>query len=158
MDLRETRPADAELDAMLRLLEGEGARLVNVGHGRSPASAARARAFLDAWPGDVGAVVSWPAAAASWLRPARRLAAGAPDAWVIADEPAGWAGIGPRLAATGLWRAHATFAFTGLAGPRLPALAGPESTEGLRGVTAGGRIWEINDGAAVFFTARGTGR
>lgn len=101
---------------MLASLRRSGAVLVNVGHGRDPLSAARAAAFVAAWQdvGQVGLVVSWPAVAASWLRPARRLVSGAPDAWVVADSPEGWAGLSPRLASTPGWRADRTFVFPGL--------------------------------------------
>lgn len=143
-----------ELATVLRLLEGDGARLVNVGHGRSPAAVRAARAFQEAWTGEIGAVVSWPVQAASWLRPATRLAAGAPDAWVIADTAAGWAGPGRRLAATGTWRPTATIAFASLADPGLPALAGRPATDGLRGATADGGVWIVDDGALTHLTVR----
>lgn len=97
--------AAAELSGVLTLVGGLEPRVVNVGHDRKPASLARAQAFLEVWcgsGGQVGAVVSWPQTAASWLRPAIRLADDA-DTWVVADVPHGWAGLGPRLAATALW-------------------------------------------------------
>ncbi|MBO2454712.1 hypothetical protein J4573_47020 [Actinomadura barringtoniae] len=143
------RRVTPELATVLRLLEAGGAHLVNVGHGRSPAARQAAEAFQRAWAGEIGAVVSWPARAASWLRPATRLAAGAPDAWVIADTAAGWAGPGRRLAETGIWRASATIAFAGLADPALPGLAGHHATEGLRGAAADGSVWLIDDGALI---------
>ncbi|MEV8442433.1 hypothetical protein AB0425_34085 [Actinosynnema sp. NPDC051121] len=137
-----------EVAGVLRLVRGLRAVLVNVGHGRDEADVARATAFAEAWQdagGQVGVVVSWPARAASWLRPACRLASGAPDAWVVAEGAAGWVGIGGRLAATA-WRAPRTVAFPGLADPDLPALAGLDAVEGLRGVTTGGGDWAFLDG------------
>lgn len=143
---------DAELNGVLRLVSQQHPLLVNVGHGRSAASADRARAFVEAWEdvgGHVGAVVSWPEEAASWLRPACRLVAGHPDLWVVADEPEGWKGMGPRLVATGVWRPGRTVAFAGLAVPDLPALAGEEATEGMRGARADGKLWLVYDGRLV---------
>jgi hypothetical protein len=134
-----------ELATVTRLVRELGPVVVNVGHGRDRDSILRARAFLHGWAehgGHIGAVVSWPPSAASWLRPAARLARGA-DTWVIADQPGGWAGIGPRLAATGRWRADRTVAFSGLADPTLPSLAGVPATDGLRGATHDGRIWQL---------------
>jgi hypothetical protein len=138
--------------AVVVLLEARGARLVNVGHGRDPRSLACAGAFQRAWRaagGEVGAVVSWPATAASWLRPARRLAAGAPDAWVVADQVSGWCGLGPRLAATGSWWACRTVAFAALADPGLPSLVGPDATEDLHGALPDGSPWTFRDGRLV---------
>ena len=138
-----------KVDAVLRLMRELGAAVVNVGHGRDSLSATRAERFAQAWRrsgGIVGSVVSWPETAASWLRQSRRLSTGA-DAWVVADSPTGWAGIGPRLAAHGLWRPDRTIAFPGLDDPALPRLAGSLATEGLRGVGANGTTtWHYSDG------------
>ena len=145
-----------ELDAVVNLVRGLGDGVVNVGHGRDPASTRRAQAFLDAWTaqdGLLGTVVSWPAHAASWLRQAERLATGA-DIWVVADTPAGWAGIGPRLAETTRWRADRTVAFPGLDDPRLVISTGRVAVTGLRGVTADGRTW-THDGRWLRITGSG---
>jgi hypothetical protein len=142
---------EAELAAALELTAAlrPAAVLVNVGHGRDPGSRARAAAFVAAWTargGEIGTVASWPATAASWLRPATRLVAGAPDAWVVADRPEGWRGIGPRLLATGRWRAERTVAFAGLGTPELPFIAGRPATDGLRGAGGDGGTWFVVDG------------
>lgn len=135
-----------ELDTVLSVLARHRAVLVNVGHDRDEDSRRRAAEFLDAWTGEVGAVVSWPSAAASWLRPACRFAAGAPDMWVVAAGPSGWPGFGRRLAATEAWRPTRTVAFSGLAAPELPLLAGREATEGMCGALAGGGSWRFANG------------
>jgi hypothetical protein len=81
----------AELARLLRMLRQAGVDTIAIGHGRAPASVAAARALEAAWTAAgsiVLDIVDWPAVAASWLRPARRLTAGNPDAWIIAvDEP-----------------------------------------------------------------------
>jgi hypothetical protein len=151
-------PTPAELATVVGLVGTHRVVLVNVGHGRDARSVACATAFVTAWQaegGDIGAIVSWSAAGASWLRPACRLAAGAPDAWVVADSPAGWTGFGQRLAATGLWRARRTVAFSGLADPMLPELAGSEATDGVRGAAADGLSWAFTDGRLVLPDRRG---
>lgn len=139
-----TGSPDAELDTVLALLARQRAGLVNVGHGHDEGSRQRAALFLEAWTaggGDVGAVVSWPSVAASWLRPACRFAAGAPDMWVVADTPSGWTGFGRRVAGVAGWRPTRTVAFSGLADPALPLRAGWEATEGLSGASPDGSRW-----------------
>jgi hypothetical protein len=86
-----------ELARALELLDRMDATLVAVGHGRDATSVAAAKAFVAAWDGQLAVVVDWPATAASWLRPARRLVAAEPDAWVIADTPGGWEPVARRL-------------------------------------------------------------
>lgn len=135
-----------QVETVLAVLARHRAVLVNVGHGRDAASRWQAAAFLDAWVGEVGEVVSWPAEAASWLRPARRFASGAPDAWVVADTASGWAGFGRRLAANPAWDAARTVAFAGLADPSLPLLAGRSATDGLCGPGADGGLWRFAGG------------
>ncbi|RBQ18901.1 hypothetical protein DP939_17025 [Spongiactinospora rosea] len=145
---RAVRPAPhtaAELAALLDLLRVQRPRIeaVTVGHGRDPASVAAAGAFADAWTGmglHVLAVVDWPEEAASWLRQARRMVAGDPDAWVVAAGAPGWAQMSRRLRHSTAWRPERTFGFASAA--RGVAAAGPGTLLGLRGATAGGEVWE----------------
>jgi methylated-DNA-[protein]-cysteine S-methyltransferase len=79
---------------------------ISIGHGRDSESSAWARRFAARWldgGGEVCAVVSWPAVAASWLRPARALTRDAPDAWVVADELPTWAHVADRLRTSTAW-------------------------------------------------------
>jgi hypothetical protein len=140
------RHTAAELTALIDLLHRQRPKIetITIGHGRDTASTAAAEAFTDAWNGAGGhilAVVDWPEEAASWLRPARRLAAGNPDAWVVAGAPLGWAQMSRRLRHSTGWDPHRTFGFAAI--PRSVTLAGPGTLEGLRGVTADGGSWEI---------------
>ncbi|WP_245572623.1 hypothetical protein [Actinokineospora enzanensis] len=135
---------DAELATVLALARRRGGGLANVGHGRDPASVAAARAFVAAWPGEIGAIVSWPATAASWLRPACRLAAGNPDVWVLADQAGAWQGMGNRLTRMPEWRPNRTIAFSGLACPALPDRMG--DLDGLAGANPDGTAWSFHDG------------
>ncbi|MGW6513063.1 hypothetical protein ACWGCP_37090, partial [Streptomyces niveus] len=116
----------AELDALICLLTAPRSRIhsVAVGHSRDEATA-RGGAIL--------AVVDWPESAASWLRPARRLTAGLPDAWVVAATPLGFAQLARRLRHSTAWDPARTVAFASLLDSRVPALAGPDTVRGLRG-------------------------
>ncbi|RNF87806.1 hypothetical protein EEJ42_41840 [Streptomyces botrytidirepellens] len=137
-----------ELDALVGLLTPARSRIetVAVGHSRDPASRAAADAFAAAWKargGRVLATVDWPESAASWLRPARRLTAEEPDAWVMAAAPLGFAQLARRLRHSTDWDPARTVAFAALRDSRLPALAGPDTLHGLRGATAEGGTWAV---------------
>ncbi|WP_329041361.1 hypothetical protein OHT61_25195 [Streptomyces sp. NBC_00178] len=119
---------------------------VAVGRSRDTASRAAADAFTEAWRargGTVLAVVDWPETAASWLRPATRLTAGPPDAWVVAAALPGFARLAVRLRRSTAWDPARTFAFASLQDSRLPVLAGPDTVHGLRGATAAGGTWDV---------------
>ncbi|MFJ4191923.1 hypothetical protein [Kitasatospora sp. NPDC089509] len=145
---------DAELTSLLCLLSTVRPRVhtVAVGHSRDDASRAAAEAFTEAWRargGAVLAVVEWPEQAASWLHPAQRLTAPAPDAWVVAAAPLGWAQLARRLRHSTGWSPGRTFGFAALADPRAVALAGPDTVDGLRGASADGGTWEVLHGWQV---------
>lgn len=125
---------------------------VSIGHSRDANSAAAAAAFASAWRERghrVSAVVDWPEDAASWLRQARRLTAGEPDAWVIAAAVEGFVQVSRRLVHSTLWTARRTFAFATLADPRCGALAGPGVLDGLRGATSEGGSWAISGNEVI---------
>lgn len=128
-----TRHTAAGLDALLDLLaeEGAGIETVTLGHGRDPHSAAAARAFAQAWEsrgGTVLAVVDWPEEAASWLRQARRFAAGDPDAWVVAGPARGWAQMARRLRQSTTWDPRRTFRLASIGNLEVVSSAGAGST------------------------------
>ncbi|MEU5208909.1 hypothetical protein [Streptomyces sp. NPDC020742] len=155
---------EAELATLLALLNTPRSRIttVMVGHSRDTVSRSTAAAFVEAWHGTTGragrteqagrtdrmilACVDWPEDAASWLRAARRFTAGAPDAWVVAAAPRGWAQMSRRLRHSTDWDPARTYGFASLGDSRIPALAGPETLQGMRGATADGRIWTIDRG------------
>lgn len=91
---------------VLTLITAMDAARVGVGHARDPDSGALAAAFVDAWTdrgGEITAVVSWPDEAASWLRQARALTAGSPDAWLIAGPIASLRRVCDRLSTSTDW-------------------------------------------------------
>jgi hypothetical protein len=102
---------------------------------------AQVEAFVRAWGGTVLAVVDWPEEAASWLRQARRFAAGPPDAWVVAGAPLGWARMSTRLRRSTDWAPKRTFGFASTA--RAVALAEPGTLEGMRGADEDGGVWRL---------------
>jgi hypothetical protein len=120
-----------ELEALLDLLGP--ARHIVIGTAADAASRADGDRIAEAWGGEVLATVTWPEAAASWLRQARRFAAPEPDAWVVSATPAGWAGMTRRLLLSTSWSPHRTILTSALAGFALP---------GLRGVRPDGTTWE----------------
>jgi len=143
-----------EFAAIMGLLTGRGSRtnVISVGHARDDASRSAANAIVRAWTahgGDVLGVVDWPEDAASWLRQATRLAAGTPDAWVVAGSPLGWAQMGRRLQRSTDWDPERTIAFSSLADVRLIELAGPNTLKGLRGALPDGGTWRIGGGLLI---------
>lgn len=123
------------------LVRGQRPRVgaVVVGHGRG--GEGLAEAFVAVWEGTVLDVVSWPEEAASWLRQARRFVAGAPDAWVVAGAPLGWARMSERLRRSTDWDPSRTYGFAATA--QAVALAAPGTLEGMRGADRNGQAWRI---------------
>ncbi|WP_199856806.1 hypothetical protein [Nocardia suismassiliense] len=145
---------DAELERLLAMVRQclRNGTTVSIGHSRDANSVAAADAFAAAWRErgfHVSAVVDWPEDAASWLRQARRLTAGVPDAWVIAAGVEGFVQLSRRLVHSTDWTARRTFAFRSLADPQCGALAGAGVLDGLRGATRDGKGWEVCGGEVV---------
>lgn len=97
---------------MIQMLREAGAEVLTIGHGRDEPSRKLALAFGEAWEADGGqvlAIVDWPEEAASWLRQARRFAAGPPDAWLVVGPGRGWEQMRKRLLASTEWDPDRTF-------------------------------------------------
>lgn len=136
----------AEISALVTLLLAARASTLAIGHGRHTTSCNTATALTEAWDragGTVLGIVNWPARAASWLKPSRQLIRAHPDAWVIADNPAGCAQLALRLAQYEQWSAGRTFGTASTDSPDLAALTGCGLLTGMRGVTADGRTWRV---------------
>jgi hypothetical protein len=142
----------AEVNRLVELAADRKAELVVLGGGRDVGSQEAICAFEAAWTrsgGHVLEVVDWPAQAASWLRPARRLTACEPDLWVVCDTPAGWAQMARRLTVSTGWAAGRTLGFAALATITAVEAAGPGVLDGMTGATAEGGKWWI--GGGLFF-------
>jgi hypothetical protein len=138
-----TTCTDAEITAVFTLLRELRATCIVLGTSSDAVSRANGARIARAWPGAVLATVEWPESAASWLRQARRFAEPAPDAWVVAASPAGWIGMGRRLACSTAWSPRRTIATASLADPALIAAGGLGTFDGLRGANGDGSTWEI---------------
>jgi hypothetical protein len=139
---------DVELGTVLRLSHGMRRRPTSVVIGSSADDVSRANAARigEAWTAHGGlvlATVSWPEAAASWLRQAHHFAGPEPDAWIVTGTPAGWIGMGRRLVYSTSWSPQRTIATAGLATPTLVEAGGIGTFDGLRGAHADGRSWKI---------------
>jgi hypothetical protein len=145
----ETEATEAELDRMLQLALQSNARVVTIGHGRSPAAARAARGLACRWEAAgriVLGTVTWPEEAASWLRQATRFAAANPDLWVMAGPPGGWAQMTRRLLWSTSWQPVRTIAFAGIGTARAISLVGAVNLPGLTGATEDGGTWAVRDG------------
>jgi hypothetical protein len=151
MSVREFPPAECgkvELEALFALLHRMKPRPSSVVIGSSADAVSRDNAsrIAAAWAEQGGLLlttVTWPETAASWLRHARRFAAPEPDAWIVTATPAGWVGMGRRLAFSTTWSPQRTVATAGLADPVLIEAGGLDTFDGLRGAYSDGRTWEI---------------
>jgi ABC-type branched-subunit amino acid transport system substrate-binding protein len=96
-------------------------------------------AFTTSWEGAGGTVannVAYNPEAPSLNSEAGQIVSGDPDAWMIIDYPASWDKMGPALVRTGQWDPAKTFTGDGLKSNDLPASAGQQATEGMRGTAA----------------------
>jgi hypothetical protein len=140
-----------EVSTLLHLVTAQRPRphSVVIGCARDSRSQAAAHAWVQAWESTgriVVDVVDWPESAASWLRPAKRLVAGAPDCWVVTGSVQGWAQTSRRLRHSTNWSPCRTYGFAAVGVPELVELAGAATVEGLSGATRDGRTWHIHRG------------
>jgi hypothetical protein len=87
--------------------------------------------------------VDWPAQAASWLRPARRLTAPDIELCIVLDNLAGSAQILRRLAEQPGWHVGNIITWSAIRRPALLTLFQAERLDGLRGTTATGETWTL---------------
>jgi hypothetical protein len=145
----ENAATEAELNHVAELARRRDARTIAIGRGRSALAAAAVAALARRWEGEgriVLDIVTWPEAAASWLRQATRFAAADPDLWVMAGPAGGWAQLTRRLLWSTSWQPGRTIALAGLGTPQAIGLVGAHNLAGLSGATADGRTWAVRDG------------
>ena len=139
----------AELNRMAELALSRGARTIAIGTGRSPAAIRAAADFISRWEAagrTVLCAVTWPEAAASWLRQATRFAAASPDLWIMAGSPTGWAQMTRRLLWSTSWQPGRTIACAALGTGHAIGLVGAHNLPGLTGATADGGTWLVSHG------------
>jgi hypothetical protein len=127
----------------------DAAHRIALGGGRYTSCNIALGAFAAAWTahgGEIFEMVDWPAQAASWLRPARRLAAGMPDLWVVSDSAGGWAQMARRLAYSTDWEAQRTLGFAAVGTTEAVELVGGHVLDGMAGPTATSGYWLIRAG------------
>jgi hypothetical protein len=145
----EAEATTAELNRMAELALSRGARTIAIGTGRSLAAIRSAVGFTSRWEAAGGAVlcaVTWPEAAASWLRQARRFAAADPDLWIMAGPAAGWAQMTRRLLWSTSWQPGRTIACAAIGTGHAIGLVGAHNLPGLAGATADGGTWQVSHG------------
>jgi hypothetical protein len=143
----ETEVTDAELNRMTEL--AHGANTLAIGRGNSPAATRAVDVFarrFEAAGGTVIRTVTWPEAAASWLRQATRFATADPDLWVMAGPATGWAQMTRRLLWSTPWRPERTIAFAAIGTEPVISLVGAHNLPGLTGATVNGGTWRISYG------------
>jgi ABC-type branched-subunit amino acid transport system substrate-binding protein len=131
----DARSAGAAAEAMSKTLK-RGSK-INIGTRNDAAGVAGDAILKSAWEargGKVGAIVTWNPDTPTFDTEAQQLVAGNPAAWVINELPDNYAKLAPALVRTGKWSPARTFVSDGLYTPDLPAKAGRQATEGLRGV------------------------
>lgn len=145
----EAEATAAELSRMAELALSRGARTIAIGTGRSLAAIRSAAGFTSRWEAAGGTVlcaVTWPEAAASWLRQARRFAAADPDLWIMAGPAAGWAQMTRRLLWSTPWQPGRTIACAAIGTGYAVGLVGAHNLPGLAGATGDGGTWQVSHG------------
>ena len=134
-----TPPSDAIQGQLIAQIMGEALgpeATVTTANRNDAYGTALVAAFTQAWEANGGTVdknVPYNPEATSLNSEAQQIAGGNPDGWMIIDYTGTWAKMGPALVRTGNWDPTKTFTGDGLRSPDLPADAGRESTEGMRG-------------------------
>ncbi|MGF6883768.1 hypothetical protein ABIA39_008351 [Nocardia sp. GAS34] len=120
-----------------------------IGSGRTPAALATAAALATRWwdaGGQVADAVTWPEAAASWLRQATRFAAAAADLWVMTGPATGRGQMTRRLLWSTSWTPRLTLGTASIGTPQALQLVGGHHLDELVGAHADGMAWVVAEG------------
>jgi ABC-type branched-subunit amino acid transport system substrate-binding protein len=120
-------------------LGGAEGKTVNIGARNDAYGEGLAETFSAAWEelgGEIGEEVIYEVEQPNYDSEAQQIASGNPDATVIIDFSDAYPRVGPALARAGV-DFSTTFATDGLSSTSLPADAGEEATEGMRGTAPG---------------------
>lgn len=147
----DSRQGPVLVEVIDRELGGVRGKVVNVGARDDAYGNGLLESFTSAWKaagGEVGQALVYDPNLPQYGSVAARLVEGDPDAYLIFDFPQTFGQLGPALARTGQFDPERAFTSDGLAVTDLPALAGDEATEGLRGTAPAS---SYNRGAAAAF-------
>ena len=126
-------------------------KTVNIGARNDAYGTNLAETFATAWEelgGVVGDRVEYDPKLPNYDTEADAIVSGDPDAIVIIDFPETFNKLGPALVRTGEWDPAIAWTADGLQSSELPASAGEEATEGMRGTVPG--VPEGDTAAAAF--------
>jgi ABC-type branched-subunit amino acid transport system substrate-binding protein len=138
-------------DAIEQDLGAAEGMTVNIGARNDAYGTGLADTFAEAWRdkgGEIGQRVIYDPEQPSYNSEAAQIVRGNPDAWVIIDFPETFSKVGPALVRTGQWDPATSWVTDGLKSSSLPADAGREATEGLRGTAPG--VPDENEAATAF--------
>lgn len=138
---------------------GEGAT-VNTAHRNDAYGQALVEEFTKAFEkagGTVAKNVAYDPNATSLNTEAQQIVEGNPDGWIIIDYPGTWPKLGPALVRTGRWDPAKTFTGDGLRSSELPADAGRETTEGMRGTVPTSQGFPAGEAFDRLWKAEATG-
>ena len=121
-------------------LGGAQGKTINIGARNDAYGSNLADTFSKPWQekgGRIGEKVLYDPEQPSYNSEAAKIAGGNPDGYVIIDFPETYNKVGPALVRTGEWDPKKSFITDGLANSKLPASAGKDATEGMRGTAPG---------------------
>lgn len=134
----------------------EGIISISVGHGRQESARHEAVQLIETWQlltdwikpsgGIVIQVVDWPEEAASWLRQAKRFAAGNPDVWVVLGSFLSWQQMCKRLAHELNWKPERCFGLFSAMEEPIIETGNYTIMEGMRGLHPDGSRWQVING------------
>jgi branched-chain amino acid transport system substrate-binding protein len=127
-------------EAIAADLGGAEGRTVNIGKRSDDYGDTIASSFRDAWEGlggDIGEEASYDPEQPTYTGDAVQITEGDPDAFLIVDFPETFAKLAPALQQAGGWDPSKAWTTAALGSPELPAEAGGQVVEGMRGITPG---------------------
>jgi ABC-type branched-subunit amino acid transport system substrate-binding protein len=127
-------------EAIAKDLGGASDRTINIAARNDAYGTGHVDVLERAWKekgGEVGETVTYDPAQRSLASDARRIASGAPDAFVVIDFPESYYRLAPALRRTERWDPKKTYVTDGLASDAIVARAGRQATEGIQGTIPG---------------------
>jgi ABC-type branched-subunit amino acid transport system substrate-binding protein len=135
-------PVSVEGDALAKAIErslgGVQGFTVNVAASTDPSEDAIVQGFTQEWQGSEGTVgaqtaLSSPVSSSQ----ASQFTSGTPDAFLLVDDPTGFAQIAPALSGSDVWNPATAWGNDQLVSPGLPQEVGSDAVEGMRALAPG---------------------